>query len=139
MGIIVEEIIKNFVVKNKQERIIWELNNQKKRENVMLRRFPGTSLFKERCLQPIEVDLACTMEERLLQLGGGKEVYFIGDDYIGLLPLSDAAKRATAGEICIIYFGNGKGYYQGERDYGTCASFFLDSTGDSSVCSEDNS
>lgn len=29
------EIIKKFVVKNKQERIIWELSSEKRRQNVI--------------------------------------------------------------------------------------------------------
>ena len=49
-----EEIIKKYVISNKQERIIWELNSSKKREGVMGRRFHRPYVFKEVCLRPIE-------------------------------------------------------------------------------------
>ena len=48
-----EEIIKQFVVKNKQERILWELRNLKKREQVFWR-FAGPNILSRECLKKME-------------------------------------------------------------------------------------
>jgi len=52
-------------------------------------------------------------------------LYFIGESYIGTLPLKEAVKKAGTGEICIIYCGNGIGYYQGEQECGKPPRFLL--------------
>ena len=41
----------------------------------------------------------------------------MGMDYIGYLPVERAVEMSIA-DICIIYCGNGIGYYQGEQEYG---------------------
>lgn len=58
------------------------------------------------------------MKNYLHKLSGAENVYFIGEDYIGKMLLEQAAERANEGEICIIYCGNGIGYYQGEQEKG---------------------
>lgn len=64
-----------------------------------------------------------------------KTVYFIGESHIGELPLKEALKKVTAGEICILYCGNGRGYYQGEQEFGSTPRFHLlkNATGDGSA------
>lgn len=119
------EIIKKFVDKDKQERIIWELGNAKKRENIMLMRFAGPNVFLAKCLQLVEYMPSAVMEEMLLRLGGTNSVYYMGLDYIGELTLKEAVAEAHAGDICIIYCGNGVGYYQGEQVYGKPPRFLL--------------
>lgn len=119
------EIIKKFVDKGKQERIIWELGNAKKRENIMLMRFAGPNVFSAKCLQPVEYMSSAVMEETLLRLGGTKDVYYMGEGYIGELSLKEAVAEANAGDICIIYCGNGFGYYQGEQEIGKPPRFML--------------
>lgn len=52
-------------------------------------------------------------------------MYFIGEDYIGDLSLKEAVERASEGEICIIYCGEGIGYYQGEQEKGAPPRFML--------------
>lgn len=119
-----EEIVKKYVIKNRQERILWEFSNPKKRINIVWR-FVDFGLFKKSCLQPTGYMTPDEIEKCLFQLAGVKFVYFIGECYIGELPLRQAAKRANTGEICIIYCGNGIGYYQGEQDYGSPPRFLL--------------
>lgn len=41
------EIVRNYVNKNRQERIIWEFDNRKRRENIMLKRFASPDIFKK--------------------------------------------------------------------------------------------
>ena len=119
-----EEIVKKYVIKNKQERILWELSNPQKRPNIIWQ-FAGLRLFKKSCLQLTKYMPPEELEKCLFQLTEAKLVYFIGEDYIGELSLTQAAKRTNTGEICIIYCGNGIGYYQGEQDYGTPPRFLL--------------
>lgn len=108
-----EEIIRNYVKENKQERLIWELNSPKKRKSVIWK-FAGSELFKTGCLTSIGYMPTDSMERYFYQLSGKTMVYFIGEDYIGQMVLKEAVQRAHEGEICIIYCGNGIGYYQGE-------------------------
>lgn len=119
------EIIKKYINKDKQERIIWEFGNSKKRDNIMLERFAGPDIFNKNCLQLLEYMPPDVMEKYLFQLSRAKDIYFIGQDYIGELPLKQAINRANTGEICIIYCGNGIGYYQGERECGNPPRFLL--------------
>lgn len=119
-----EEIVKKYVIKNKQERILWELSSPRKREQIFWR-FADSEILKSSCLKPIEYMSVETMEKYLFKLTGVKSVYFIGEDYIGELTLRQATERANMGEICIIYCGNGIGYYQGEQGYGAPPRFLL--------------
>lgn len=47
------EIIKQFVIKNKQERVIWELSNSKKRKSIFWK-FAGADIFKNDCLNKLD-------------------------------------------------------------------------------------
>lgn len=57
------EIIKNYVVKNKQDRIIWELGSLQKRDEVMWRFHHNLDIFKKECLYPVEYMNPEEMEE----------------------------------------------------------------------------
>ena len=119
-----EEIIRSYVKENKQERLLWELNSSKKRKTVIWK-FAGTELFKSNCLKPTSYMSANQIEKHFSPMVTTKNVYFIGEDYIGSLTLQQAARRAQEGEICIIYCGNGIGYYQGEQCAGKPPRFLL--------------
>lgn len=119
------EIVKKYVKKNKQKRIIWEFSNSKKRRDVIWKFFAGPDIFKENCLHPIKYMSDSEMEQYLYQLSGSKNVYYIGEGYIGELLLKQAVKGANRGEICIIYCGDGIGYYQGEQEIGKPPRYLL--------------
>lgn len=119
-----KEIIEKYVKKDKQDRILWELNNAKKREKVIWK-FAGPDILKSACLQKVKYKSIEEMEKLLLELGGAKDIYFVGESYIGELKLLQALKLANMGEICIIYCGNGIGYYQGEQEQGSPPRFLL--------------
>ena len=95
------EIIKKFIVKNKQERI------------------------KKEILYPSTYKDAEHLEKVLYEMSGTRECYVIGECYIGTMQLRQACEEAWQGGICIIYCGNGIGYYQGEQEYGTPPRFLL--------------
>lgn len=118
------EIIKNYVVKNKQDRIIWELGSPKKRDEVMWRFHHNLDIFKQECLYPVGYMDPKGMEEYLYKLSGAREVYYMGDLFIGELSLKDAVDRAF-GDVCIIYCGNGIAYYQGEEDIAAPPRYML--------------
>ena len=119
------EIVKLYVDKSKQERIIWELGKPQKRENIMIQRFAGPEIFEKSCMQQVEYMSPDSLKMYLSQLSGAKEVYYIGEEYIGELSLEQAVMRTNTGELCIIYCGNGIGYYQGERECGNPPRYLL--------------
>lgn len=121
------EIINKFVNKSKQERIIYELSNSKKREYIMMNRFAGSEIFKNSCLQVTESKSLEKVQSELVQLSNTEKVYFMGETCIGELSLIQAIKKVAMGEICIIYCGNGIGYYQGEQNFGSPPRYFLKS------------
>lgn len=79
-----EEIIKQYIKKNKQERMLWELNNPQKREEVIWR-FSKPGIFIEKCLTPIGYMDKIHMIEYLFKLSGVSNVYYIGEDYLSLI------------------------------------------------------
>ena len=82
-----------------------------------MRRFTRPNIFKQTCLYPVGYMDENDMKRFLLKSGGESEVYYLGPDYIGYLPVEQAVEMSIA-DICIIYCGNGIGYYQGEQEYG---------------------
>ena len=118
------EFIKRFVISNKQERLIWELESPKKRTTLFWR-FAGGNLFKDGCLQETDYMTVDELEAELYQLSKTRVVYFIGASYVGKLSLKEAVEKASCGEICVIYCGNGIGYYQGEEDRANTPRYFL--------------
>lgn len=119
-----KEIVTYFINKQKQQRILFELNHPKKREDVFWR-FVNTNIFQQNCLQPVAYMSPNELESILLHLSKRKDSYFIGESYIGHLTLKQAIEKANNGEICVIYCGNGVGYYQGEEECGTRPRFLL--------------
>ena len=119
-----EEVIKHFVVKNKQERILWELGNTKRRAQVFWR-FAGSEIFKRECLSVIDYMPPEELAKYLSRFTHAESVYYIGEDYIGEMTLKDSMIRMNSGNICIIYCGNGIAYYQGEEEAGDRPRFLL--------------
>lgn len=118
------EFIKRFVISNKQERLIWELESPKKRKTLFWH-FSGRNIFKNECLQKMDYMPVDELEAKLYKLSKTKVVYFIGASYVGEISLKEAVEKASFGEICVIYCGNGVGYYQGEEDRGNTPRYFL--------------
>ena len=52
----------------------------------------------------------------------------MGESYIGEIDIRHAAFNANRGEICLIYCGDGRGYYQGEECDGKPPRYILSST-----------
>ncbi len=119
-----EEIIKKFIVKDKQDRLLWEFSNLKKRDSVIWH-FSGPKYFKHQCLHVTAYMSRDVMQKYLLQHTDSKVVYFIGESHIGFLSVEQAVTKAQTGEICILYCGNGIGYYQGEQENGSPPRFLL--------------
>lgn len=119
-----KEIVEKYVKKHKQERILWELSKNKKRKDVIWK-FAGTDIFKDNCLQKVEYMSKSLMVKYLHEIGAPQKIYYIGESCIGEMNLEEAAEKASTGEICIIYCGNGIGYYQGEQEYGSPPRYIL--------------
>jgi len=121
------EIINNYVIKNKQARIIWELSTPKKREDVFWR-FSGINIFKPNCLIRVNDIPVDYLREKCLAQNNFK-VYVLSSHYIGEASLDNSIKRAQNGEICIIYIGKGVAYYQGEECGGYRPRYILSTEG----------
>lgn len=119
-----KEIVEKFIKKSRQERIIYELGNPKKRDLVIWK-FSGSEIFDEACLQSPKTIPSVVPEEYFRRLGRTEKVYFIGESYIGELTLTQAVNKVNGCERCIVYFGDGVGYYQGERECGKAPRFLL--------------
>lgn len=119
-----EEIVKKFVIKSKQERILWELSTSKARENVFWK-FAGPGIFKNHCLKIAQYMAPNELQKYLFELTHTHKVYFMGENYIGEMSLKEATLKMDLGYIGIIYCGNGIGYYQGEEEGGNRPRYFL--------------
>lgn len=118
------EFIKIFVRSNKQERLIYELQNPRKRETLFWH-FAGSDIFKTEYLYEVEYMPGDDLADMLYQFGKSKEVFFIGSSFVGETSLKEAVEKASSGEICIIYCGSGKGYHQGEEERSKAERYFL--------------
>ena len=67
------DFIKSFVISNKQERLIWELESPKKRRNLFWR-FAGSNIFKDGCLQETDYIPGDELEAKFYQLSKNKVV-----------------------------------------------------------------
>ena len=126
-----QEIVQTYIVKNKRKRILWELDNPKKREYILFNRFLKINTWKKECFQPVEYLTSEKLSYYLAEKSKKKEVYFIGEDYIGPLSIKDAVERTEMGEWCMIYCGNGYGYFQGEGGCIKPARYLLHSSNSS--------
>ncbi len=110
-----KEMVYNFVIKEKRERILWEIASKRKRRGVIQERFHDERYFIKKILKPVDFLLAKDLENLLFRVGKTKNVYYFGS-FIEETTLEYAVNEAIHGDICIIYCGNGIGYYQGEED-----------------------
>ena len=108
-----QEIIRLFFRKDRQERLYWELSGKKRSE--FFWHLAGTRELKSACLHDLAGDKR-PLKQLLRQSGAGENVYFLGSSHIGPTSLEDALHRAEQGELCLIYLGNGIGYWQGEQN-----------------------
>lgn len=116
------EIVKKFIRKNKQERILWELSSPKNRENIAYH-FDTPDIFSSECLYPVSLDEKWMMAD-YFERKGILQVYYIGMNYVGQLTVKEALEESCC-DICIIYYGNGIGYYQGEEAKGGPPRYLL--------------
>lgn len=121
-----ETIIKSFVIESKQERLLFELRSPRKR-NTWMWHFPDTKYLKPMCLKPVSYMAPAGFVKAYSAFTDNAEVYYIGMHYIGTLPLTQAAQNVDRGDICIVYFGHGMGYYQGEQGQNGTPRYFLSS------------
>ena len=116
------------IMPNKIEQEIVQTYNPKKREYILFNRFLRIDNWKKGCLQPVEYLTSEKLSYYLAEKSKKKEVYFIGEDYIGPLYTKAAVARTEMGEWCMIYCGNGYGYFQGEGEFIKPARYLLHSS-----------
>lgn len=125
-----KEIIKLYFKKEKQDRILWELNSAKKRADVMWR-LCGEDLIKHNCIHPIPFMSADELGRIICSLGGTTPVYSFNFDFIGYMSddisLNDILQNIICGEYgaCLTYFGKGVAYFLGMQEKGAPDRFIL--------------
>ncbi len=107
-----QEIIRHFFRKDRQERLYWELSGKKRAEFYW--HLAGTRELKPECLHDLFGDKR-PLAQIFRQAGAGDPIYYIGSSHTGPTSPEDALTRANRGEMCLVYFGNGTGYWQGEQ------------------------
>lgn len=116
------EIVRKFIRRNKQERILWELSSPRKRKEIAYH-LSTPDIFMPQCLNPVSLDAKWTVAD-YFEGKGIFNVYYIGMHYIGEMTVKDAIEESCC-DMCIIYYGNGIGYYQGEEAKGGPPRYLL--------------
>ena len=120
-----QEFVQLFVKKSRQERILWEIGSKKYQDHVIAARFHDTENFQIAYLRPLDYHLLDQLYALLHPYCADDKIYYMGGRCIALLPLDSACDYAERGDICILYCGNGVGYYQGEQSYGPPPRYLL--------------
>ena len=125
MDIAIEsEIVKLFVQKQYQKRLLYEINS-KKEYDTMWHYFHTEQKLKKECLEKIYYMDEKNLEKYLFQLTGKKEVYYMGIDVRIRMSLREASYQMAHGAVAIVYCGNGIGYYQGEEELADTPRYIL--------------
>lgn len=114
-----EEIIRCFIQKNRQDRIIWELQSKRKRDSVMWK-LCDTHLFKQEVLYPQRYLSPDDLAEKLEALGAQKTIYMIAFDEMYELEdcsVLEGIERQWDNPY-LLYYGNGLGYFEGMQEDG---------------------
>ncbi len=114
-----EEIVRCFIQKNRQDRIIWELQSKRKRDSVMWK-LCDTHLFKREVLYPQRYLSPEDLAEKLEALGAQKTIYMIAFDEMYELKdcsVLEGIERQRSNPY-LLYYGNGLGYFEGMQEDG---------------------
>lgn len=109
-----KEIVDRFVIKPKRKRILWELNSSKKRNDAIWR-FTTPHILRPECLKPIRFFDPKGLKNYLLKIKNKRIVYYLGHSFAGFVDIDQATEMSSNDLCCIIYCGDGIGYYQGEQ------------------------
>jgi hypothetical protein len=118
------EIIMFFFKKNRRDRMLFELSNSRKRSQFFWN-ISGTRELDEHVLRPIKDHNIESINACFRQLCSGNNVYYIGASFIGFCTCTQAIEQVRLADICLVYFGGGKGYYQGEIGVSGQNRFYL--------------
>lgn len=120
-----EEIIRFFFIKEKQDRVIWELSNPKKRRNCLWKICDqGYSMLNPKCIRNIKFMDSDALESALVMRGANQPKYYIGEDWADILSDNISLKQAIENVLYgdwapgLLYFGNGIAYFEGLQHIG---------------------
>lgn len=103
-----QRFVQTFILPNRRERLLHELNHPKKRAQVFWH-FAGNRELRPECLRPGSAG-------DLRSLPGCDTVLYIGNSHTGLLPLREALAFAARGDICVMFHPTGPSLWQGEDE-----------------------
>lgn len=119
-----KEMVKHFIVKNRQMRTQWELETARRRGNGISRFTNGfylnTGLFIALHNQDDESVL-----RMIKKMGGADKAYVMSSSYCDFFSARKGLKLARYNECMFAYFGNGVGYYHEEWEGGKTGEYLL--------------
>lgn len=112
-----KEIVDNYYQKWCRKRIKWELETPRKRKDAIWK-MRLVKYLEESTMYLIEYLTVEELKDKVLELGGKSQSYLISVGFVGELNFEEAIEMARNDDMgCILYFGNGVGYYhEGELD-----------------------
>lgn len=112
-----KEIVDNYYQKWCKKRLKWELETPRRRSDAVWK-MRLMKYLEEKKLHPIEYLPEKELKKKILELGGTKKAYLISIYFIGELSVEEGIREARRDDMgCILYFGNGVGYYhEGELE-----------------------
>lgn len=120
-----EEIIRFFFIKEKQERIIWELSKPRKRKSCLWKICDqGYSMLNPKCIKNIKFMEPDELENTLIIQGAHQPQYYIGEDWADILTNNISMKQVIENVLYgdwspgLLYFGDGIAYFEGLQHVG---------------------
>ena len=112
-----KEIVDNYYQKRCKKRIKWELETPRRRRDAIWK-MGDRKYLEEKRLHFVKYMSDKNLILKILEMGGTKRAYYMSIDFIGELTIEEAVRKAREDYWgCIVYFGNGIGYYhEGELE-----------------------
>ena len=119
-----KEMVDLFIISNRKERTLWELESPRKRSDGLSRFFFGTYL-NQNLFKALHVQGNAELQKVIQQSGGTSKGYVITPDQCGFFSIKEAIEIARGNDCRFVYFGNGVAYYHEEWEGGKAGEYLL--------------
>ena len=112
-----KEIVGYYYQRWCKKRINWELETPRKRDDGIWK-VRSIKYLEEKTMYPVEYLALEKLKDKIIKLGGREPAYLISLSFVGELSIDEGIKMARNDDMgCVLYFGNGVGYYhEGELE-----------------------
>ena len=126
-----EEIVDSYYQKRCRERIKWELKTPRRRDDGIWKMRLKKYLDEDK-MHHLEYLSIEQLKKKILKLGGKETAYLISIYFVGEINIAEGIEKARNDDMgCILYFGNGIGYYhEGELGINPPDFFMLNEVND---------